>query len=281
MNKKKILVLAMTLSMVAILAIGGTIAYFTDTDIQTNVFTTGNVKIDLFEDFGDNNDDTLEKLIPTTGKTEKGNQINGIEKEAYVENTGSEDAFVRIHFAIPDILDSGAKDIPALNASDNIVHWNHAALSTEKGLWSWLPEYTEGVGYIGNGEGNWNVYQDDIDGITYNVYVATYRTALKGAVEGKPNDVTCDAINQVYMDAKTTNEQIETLKKTLGDQWKIYVVAEATSAQGFDNAYVALDTAFGKPGTYEVAWNATPEGDKFWEDTQSKNEEKKGWDWTK
>ena len=71
MNKKKILVLAMTLSMVAILAIGGTIAYFTDTDIQTNVFTTGNVKIDLFEDFGDNNDDTLEKLIPTTGKTEK------------------------------------------------------------------------------------------------------------------------------------------------------------------------------------------------------------------
>lgn len=48
-NKKKILVVAMVLSMVAILVVGGTIAYFTDTATQTNVFTAGEIDITLDE----------------------------------------------------------------------------------------------------------------------------------------------------------------------------------------------------------------------------------------
>ena len=39
----------MSLVIVAILAIGATLAYFTDTDKETNTFTVGNVKIDLIE----------------------------------------------------------------------------------------------------------------------------------------------------------------------------------------------------------------------------------------
>ncbi len=49
MNKKKLVTLCMVFSMIAILAIGGTIAYFTDTDSASNQFTTGNVAIDLTE----------------------------------------------------------------------------------------------------------------------------------------------------------------------------------------------------------------------------------------
>lgn len=49
MNKRKLLTLAMSLSMVAILAVGATIAYFTDTDTVTNTFTVGNVSIELIE----------------------------------------------------------------------------------------------------------------------------------------------------------------------------------------------------------------------------------------
>lgn len=50
MNKKKILVLAVSVALVAILAIGGSLAYFTDTtESKVNVFTVGNVNIDLTE----------------------------------------------------------------------------------------------------------------------------------------------------------------------------------------------------------------------------------------
>ena len=49
MTKKKILVLALSLAMVAILAVGGSLAYFTDTKNADNTFTVGNVKIELIE----------------------------------------------------------------------------------------------------------------------------------------------------------------------------------------------------------------------------------------
>ena len=273
MNKRKLLTLALTLCMVAILAIGGTMAYFTDTDQQKNVFTTGNVQIDLFEDFAGSEENPA-KLMPTTGKDTDGKQIKGIEKEVYVENEGTEAAYVRVHIAIPDIIDSGAKDNPALNASDNIVHFNMAKESIAAGKWSWLPTYTTGVGYEGNGEGNWNVYETTIGQIDYNVYVVTYRTALKGAVEGQANDVTPDAIWQVYMDVNTTNEQITTIKETLGNNWNIYVAAEGCQEQGFANAYEALNTTFGDPqdADYEtkVDWSKAAEGDVIKEMTSSK-----------
>ena len=49
MTKKKILVLALTIAMVAILAVGGSLAYLTDKESKTNVFTVGNVQIELLE----------------------------------------------------------------------------------------------------------------------------------------------------------------------------------------------------------------------------------------
>lgn len=49
MNKKQIVALATCISTVAIAVVGGTLAYFTDTDTETNTFTVGNVSIDLIE----------------------------------------------------------------------------------------------------------------------------------------------------------------------------------------------------------------------------------------
>ena len=49
MNKKNILTAAVSLSLVACLSIGATLAYFTDSDKATNVLTTGNVKIELID----------------------------------------------------------------------------------------------------------------------------------------------------------------------------------------------------------------------------------------
>lgn len=47
--KKKIFALCLVIALAATAIIGGTLAFFTDTDEETNTFTVGNVKIDLIE----------------------------------------------------------------------------------------------------------------------------------------------------------------------------------------------------------------------------------------
>ena len=47
--KKKIISLCLVVALGATAVIGGTLAYFTDTDSETNNFTVGNVKIDIVE----------------------------------------------------------------------------------------------------------------------------------------------------------------------------------------------------------------------------------------
>jgi len=47
--KKKILALCVVISLAAVAIIGGTLAYFTDTETATNTFTVGSVSIDLIE----------------------------------------------------------------------------------------------------------------------------------------------------------------------------------------------------------------------------------------
>ena len=242
MNKKKILVLAVALSMVAILAIGSTIAYFTDTDARKNVFTVGNVDIQLIENFGDNNPATPEKLVPATGSAQANTLKNGVTKEVSVKNTGSEKAYVRVHIAIPQLLDDGAEDF---DASANLLHFNFAQDSVGEGKWDW--SNATGAPYTGN----WNYYEETIDNIVYNVYVVTYETALASNQETPEK-----AMHQVYLDSAVTNADINRLIEALGENWQILVVAEGAQVEGFANAYDALNTAFGVPGTYDVDWSA-------------------------
>ena len=252
--KKKILSLCLVVALAATAVIGGTLAYFSDTDAQKNTFTTGNVVIDLWEDFGDNDDNGIEELIPATGSAQAGTLKNGIEKEVYVENTGSEDAYVRVHIAIPSILDDGAD---TFDAGKNVLHFNYDEESVADGKWNWSKSV----------DGPTGSNTTTIDGISYNVYVVTYETKLA------TGDVTVDAIHQVYLDSKVTNKDITQIKETLGDDWYIYVVAEGTLAEGFTDAYNALNTAFGDPSTAdgqvtEAEFKAAYEN-KTWVDTDA------------
>lgn len=236
--KKKILSLCLVIAL-AVTAIGGaTLAYFTDTDKADNTFTTGNVKIDLIENFGDNNPQTPEKLVPCTGSAQNGTLQNGITKEVSVKNDGTEDAYVRVHIAIPSVLDNGNPDF---DAGKNTLHFNFSDDSVGEGKWDWSK--TTGAPYTGD----WNYYETTVDGISYNVYVVTYATALK-AGETTPEK----AMHQVYLDKNTSNEAIASYIETLGEDWHILVVAEGAQAAGFANAYEALNTAFGVPGSYTV-----------------------------
>ena len=235
--KKKITSLCLV-AIIAIMAIAGaSLAYLKDTDQEDNVFTVGNVEIDLTENF----DENLAKLMPAVGSAQDGTLQNGIQKEVFVTNTGSENAYVRVHIAIPTILDNGNPDF---DASSNVLHFNYSGDNVGVGKWDW--SNATGAPY----EGSWNYYDTTINGIAYNVYVVTYEKALVA------NEKTVSAMTQVYLDSKVTNEDINSIKETLGDNWHIYVAAEGVQAAGFADAYAALNTAFGTPGSYAVEWVA-------------------------
>lgn len=83
--KKKILSIALVVAMIAIIA-AGSFAYFTDTKSADNVFTVGNVNIELTEPSWNTN----------------GNESNDVyagealPKDPTVENTGANPCFVRV-----------------------------------------------------------------------------------------------------------------------------------------------------------------------------------------
>lgn len=228
--KKKILSLCLVLALAATAVVGGTLAYFTDTDDATNIFTTGDVEIELNEVFDAEN----AKLMPGID----------IQKEIKVTNIGSENAFVRLHIAFPSMLDSGSEDEPQFAAYNNTLHWNFTLASTADGLWNWNAD-ADGEGYPGNG-GAWNMYQQVVDNILYNVYVVTYETALDAGAQTADN-----AITKVYLDTDVTNEMMSEIIEELGVKPQILVVAEGAQEAGFEGKpYEALNTQFGVPGSY-------------------------------
>lgn len=95
MNKKKILVLAVSVCLVAILAIGGTLAYFTDEEEATNTFTVGNVDITLTEP---NWEGTGSQDAPEVYPGEP------LAKDPTVTNDGANPCFVRIKVTGLDCL---------------------------------------------------------------------------------------------------------------------------------------------------------------------------------
>lgn len=106
MKKKLVLSLAAA-AMVGTLAVGGTLAWFTDTETATNVVTTGNVNISWFE--GETTDDLVEIT-----KDYEGMQFGigegekpvvpgqNLDKTAVVRNEGKNPAYIRAEIVIED-----------------------------------------------------------------------------------------------------------------------------------------------------------------------------------
>lgn len=251
--KKKIVSLALAVCLIAIAAVG-TLAYFTDTDAKTNTFTTGKVDITLNETF---NEQTA-KLLP--GKD--------IEKTVNVTNN-AEDAYVRLHIAFPaDTIYYGNDGVQEYN---NLVHFNQRYASMVAGEWNWTPTAAGATydaahpGYPGNGT-NYNTYTTTIDNVEYRVFVVTYMTKL-----AKGEKTATDAMFNVYLDkyADTTDGETYTAPANKADggyrtaamssnlnNYKILIVAEGCQAEGFNDAYTALNTSFGIPSTTNNPWVA-------------------------
>lgn len=96
MKKKNILSLVLALTLVAALAVGGTLAYFTDNDTETNTFTMGKVDINLKES---NENDTNGNPVWDEDGLEYENVLPGAkpDKLARVEVlSGSADCYIMV-----------------------------------------------------------------------------------------------------------------------------------------------------------------------------------------
>lgn len=219
MSKRKILSLALTLCMVAILAVGGTLAYFTDTDSKTNTFTVGNVDITLNDVFPD-------------GKLQPGKKLNK-DVSITLEN-GSEDAYVWYTYTIPEALDN-------VDASKNIIHVNHEGMNWDD--WYTKEPYASREGAHGDFNKTWDVdwTREVEDGIV--TYTALYHGKLTAG------ETTTIGLTQVYMDThvnKVNDDWVweedgkqTTINYDLDNGLDIVVTAYAIQAEGFADVYAA------------------------------------------
>lgn len=242
--KKKIVALCLCVAL-AVVAIGGaTLAYFTDTDNETNTFTTGGVKIELIEQQRNADGTALEAfknnkvLMPIVGSAQ-GEQVtvggvelptaeNYVDKIMTIKNTGVSDAYVRIFVAVPTALQNG--QTPNAPRYD-VLHWNFNGDSCAEGEW------TDEI-VVAN--------PTEIDGVEYKIYSRTYTTALKAneatatpAYIGFYLDKTVDmnADGEYTVDWGNGPEVID---YDLSDGVEIPVFAQAIQADGFDSAEAAF-----------------------------------------
>lgn len=257
--KKKLTAIFLCVALVAVAVIGGTLAYFTDTDKATNTFTAGGVAIDLIEqERGENGlqDFTQGKvLLPIVGsaqgeKDEYGQPVaaNYVDKMITIKNTSKSDAWVRAYFAIPSALDDGFEE--SFNASMNILHFNFGnkfngegtLVTTDNNEWLWGSEAKPN-------HSGWNYLETTIDGVSYNVYYADYHQPLAAG------ETTEQFVSGVYLDKDvdmnaegqytiTRNGKTSVIEGFDGSA-KCPVFAVAVQAEGFDNAAEAITAAFG------------------------------------
>ena len=228
--KKKILVLSVVIILLTTAVVGGSLAWFTDSDTDVNTFTVGSVDIVQHEKFNPNQ----AILMPVTSDTPSV-EANYIEKEVTVENIGKNDAYIQTFVAVPKVLD----DAGVLKLWDADCQTN---------------------GWFKNGDEALDT--TTIGAMTYNVYRYRYDAALPATGDAR---TTAPCLEYVYIDKAANIKGYDDNSNgttdrayfvaadgtevagfnMVSDALNVYVVTQAVQKEGFTNADDALDTAFG------------------------------------
>lgn len=121
--RRKVALTAAAVAMVGTLAVGGTLAWFTDTETATNVVTTGNVDIALNENGGDDGVADGDGL-----KYEDVMPGDVFDKKVTIANEGN-DAYVRATIEVEGIDMTGTEAIEFMinNGKVSGLNWNYDA----------------------------------------------------------------------------------------------------------------------------------------------------------
>lgn len=266
--KKKVLAVVLCVAMLAIAVVGGSLAYFTDTDAAQNVMTVGNVAIVQDEQqkvIGEEVDDaevnskyvikendnleTFEqnkKLFPMVDNREDktanpvvdgyfdGRMANVVDKIVTVSNDGSEDAYVRTIIAFETATEY-VENTPTVRRDGKEIFNTYIGTLKGKGF-QWLERNTVKV-----------------NGTEYVVGVLVYDEALAPGATSYPS------LKQFFLSPEADNE----VSLMFGTEYNILAVSQAVQAAGFEPvkdadgnvtktaAAVALDAAFGNLETVD------------------------------
>lgn len=249
--RKKITVVAAIVAIVAVLAVGS-LAYFTDIDKAENVFTVGNVKIDLVESqlhrenagggttsplftpnvtpAGDNSDiewkandfcfsdEQILKDDETYQTWLSDNNVllpgQYVRKNTYVKNIGANDAYVRIRVLCP-VGDGNVYDMINIMSTQTAINKGEVKMATSRVT---------------------------IDDVLYDNMVFTYQHPLASGEMTYWN-----AIGAVGLNAAVTQNGLAGLVENNvltqtedGYEINIKVIAEAIQADGFADAAAAF-----------------------------------------
>lgn len=271
MKKKSILVVAIAVMLVAALVVGGTLAYFTDTKAKDNVFTVGNVSIQLIEStyHREGNDNSGDKDIPDPTHTASGMKYvtdghkaftdaeikadaekyadyigtkgvgmvpgRGVAKCPYVINTGDNAAYIRIRVMVPSAANKDFVDV----SNGGVITNQWCTTSMLSG------EFINGKG------GGWNyapyidkaAYTDE-NGVQYDVYTFVRNEPLAA---GAMTEWNVWNFIGIHKDANTADIQKAIDAGAIAEDGTLHVLvqADAIQAEGFANATAAF-AAFGK-----------------------------------
>lgn len=266
--KKKILALAMAAIMLIVAVVGGTLAYFTDEDAATNVITIGNVDITLYESKyhrgaiggylemdgqpNPTSDEEIKKdaekyqdyleeavLMPfdLSIKDKAMFQACTVAKNAYIENTGDNNCFVRVRYMVPvDIapyLDIYYVNTQFVEVDGELANADARTLdNTDKNepvitnVVSSKANFKEQVNYLLSDDGKYYVAE-----FIYLEYLT-------------PDEFTLySPVSKITLIPSVTNDTMKKLGINEGRQFEIIVEADAIQADGFLNAKAAF-TAF-------------------------------------
>ena len=131
--KKKIALIATCVVLVAAIAVGGTLAWFTDSKEVANTVTFGNVKIALTEPTypGNDNEGKITDVVP-------GSKIT---KDPTIENIGTNDCWVRAKLEVT-VPESAGNVVPTYNidtakwtlGEDGYYYYKNQLVSKDKAI---------------------------------------------------------------------------------------------------------------------------------------------------
>ena len=238
--KKKILALCLIVAMLGVAVVGGTMAYFTDTDEAVNVMTIGSVKIEQIEEEWNETEKKLQpftqakELLPYVGSITGWDKVatgyprfagikNAIDKFVSVKNTGRSDAYVRTFIA----LEVGT-------GNDNLLGVSIDNLNSSEGGTAWA---VVKQGY------------ETIDGNNYYVFVFEHKEPLKAGEQTIP------CFRQVYLKPEATQEDAAKLDGNDNGTYDILSFTQAVQAGGFASAREAFKASFDENSdTIKMPW---------------------------
>ena len=266
--KRKLIAICLCVALAAVAVVGASLAYFTDTKSATNIFTVGNVKIDLIESKyhregnGNSGDTTIPKAshVVTAADNmqyvETGHKMftnEDIKKDAetyqeeylakrgenmvpgrnaakspYVVNTGANDAYIRIRVMVPS-----AANNDYVNVKDGGVITNQWCTTSIT-----CGEFQKGA------QDGYPVIEKGVEknGVKYDVYTFTRTQPLKAGAMTEWNvwnfiGIHKDATSADIQKAIDNKAIIETEDGTL--KLNVLVEADAIQAEGFADATAA------------------------------------------